>query len=160
MDRKGVKRQGVDISFESGESRIKRAREDERQQGASKEVDFYNSDVEEAALVQDTTPIRKESQADMLSNAEKIFEELLSQLHQQTTLEETCLFNIREALGRDVAEPVEEFLLSAKRYLENKRKAVFELVSEINGALQGIAEIDKMREDTKETMTAAWNALA
>nr|XP_054922254.1 uncharacterized protein LOC129382400 [Dermacentor andersoni] len=143
MNRKGMKRQGVDSSFESGGSRIKRTREDERQQEASKEDDFCNSDVEEAALVQDATPIQEESQAGMFSNTEKIFEELLSQLQQQTTLQETCLINIQEALERDVAQPGEEFLLSAKRYLENKRKTVFELVPEIYGALQGIAEIDK-----------------
>ncbi|XP_065305474.1 uncharacterized protein [Dermacentor albipictus] len=150
MNRKGVKRQGVDSSFESGGSRIKRAREDDRQQGANKEDDLCNSDVEEAAPVQDTTPIQEESQAGMFSNAEKTFEELLSQLQQQTTTAETCLINVQEALERDVAKPEEEFLLTAKRYLENKRKTVFELVPEIYGALQGIAEIDKESTSKKQ----------
>ncbi|XP_065305453.1 uncharacterized protein [Dermacentor albipictus] len=150
MNRKGVKRQGVDSSFESGGSRIKRAREDDRQQGANKDDDLCNSYVEEAAPVQDTTPIQEESQAGMFSNAEKTFEELLSQLQQQTTTAETCLINIQEALERDVAKPEEEFLLTAKRYLENKRKTVFELVPEIYGALQGIAEIDKESTSKKQ----------
>ncbi|XP_065305476.1 uncharacterized protein [Dermacentor albipictus] len=150
MNRKGVKRQGVDSSFESGGSRIKRAREDDRQQGANKEDDLCNSDVEEAAPVQDTTPIQEASQAGMFSNAEKTFEELLSQLQQQTTTAETCLTNVQEALERDVAKPEEEFLLTAKSYLENKRKTVFELVPEIYGALQGIAEIDKESTSKKQ----------
>nr|XP_050027680.1 uncharacterized protein LOC126522880 [Dermacentor andersoni] len=148
-------------------SQIGKERRDEDPQEASQDDTSY--DAEMASLVQDPN-FRQQERSPQVgrdkepsSDVDRICEEvgnILSELKQQTEIEELYLSGIQETVGSQVVEAVDEFVKSARRYFDYKRKTVFEIVSEINGALQRIAEHDKMRDIMKEAMEAAWNALA
>ncbi|KAH6927464.1 hypothetical protein HPB50_004295 [Hyalomma asiaticum] len=125
MGQRRGKRKARGSSLESPNGSVKMGRQDTHQQ-------------EDVATLQLGTPT---ADSDMSSEADKILGGLLSRLRQQTALDEACLSNIQEILvDREVGEEEEQFLLSAKKYLEEKTKTVLELVPEIDGALQCIAE--------------------
>ncbi|XP_075550651.1 uncharacterized protein LOC142584391 [Dermacentor variabilis] len=148
-------------------SEIGKKRSDEHPQEASQDDTSY--DAEMSSLDQDPNFRQQELSPQVgrdkepSSDVNRICEEvgkILSEIKQQTEMEELYLSGIQESVGAQVAEAVDEFVKFAGRYFDYKRKTVFEIVSEINGALQRIAEHDKMRDTVKDAMEATWNALA
>ncbi|XP_037579884.1 uncharacterized protein LOC119462630 [Dermacentor silvarum] len=148
-------------------SQIGKNRLDERSQKASQ--DGLSHDAEMTSRVQDPASRPRERSPKVGGDKEPIadleticeeFRKILSEIEQQTQIEELYLSGVQETVGAKVAEAVEEFVKCVRRYFEDKRKTVFKIVSETNGALQRIAEHNKMRDTIKEAMEATWNALA
>ncbi|XP_075750432.1 uncharacterized protein LOC142817251 isoform X1 [Rhipicephalus microplus] len=92
----------------------------------------------------DTVPTKK-TDASMTEPA-KILREMLNAYEEQIQRDGACLNQFQETLDSCVDQEAETFLWTGINYVEEKRNAASKIVSEINGALQRIAEIDEHRE--------------
>ncbi|XP_049528015.1 uncharacterized protein LOC125947401 [Dermacentor silvarum] len=148
-------------------SQIGPKRRVERPQEGSE--DGLSYDAEMAPVVQNPSSRKRvpspqvggdKEPSDNLGRICEEFKKILSEIEQQNEILELYLSGIQETVAVKVAEVVEEFVKCERRRLEEKKKAVLDIVSETNGALQRIAELEKMRDTIKEAMQATWNALA
>lgn len=90
--------------------------------------------------------LEEESDASM-SAPEHVLNDILYVLSEKIQQTEECLVNVEETLDRNIygfGQAAEDFLLTAKTFLEEKMNTSLELVCEVNGALRDIAEVNKI----------------
>ncbi|KAH6927465.1 hypothetical protein HPB50_004296 [Hyalomma asiaticum] len=110
---------------------------------SNKKVECTNDDVE---LQEKDMVLEEESDASM-SAPEHVLDDILYVLSEKIQQTEECLVNVEDTLDRNIygfGPAAEEFLLTAKTFLEEKMNTSLELVCEVNGALRDIAEVNKI----------------
>ncbi|KAH7981472.1 hypothetical protein HPB49_024464 [Dermacentor silvarum] len=137
---------------------------DERPQGTSHQEGLF-CDAEVAPQDQGPAPRQRDQSTQVGGDKEPVaafreeFKKILKDIRQQHQIEDEYLSGLKERLGAQVAELLEEFVNSVTERLMEKRRTALKIILETKDALQRvedakqrIAELDKVLENARNVL--------